>query len=207
MDRFKSQLIQCRNALNFVCNKINKESYLSEEICCNDLYNALYNLIPLIPEEYYFLRNRLRDTILPNLKLLDVVQTDKCGREIIIPRNGINPYSLGEVIATLNYLQEISKDASSLWEAIHIKIKDVAKCRFDNGHYADAVEAASRSMKEYSPENISKLVDKIIDGKAAAGQFTNADISLREIDTVKEVLKTYLQQMYHSRVAYPRRRR
>ena len=72
---------------------------------------------------------------------------------------------------------------------------------------ADAVEAASRSMKEYSPENISKLVDKIIDGKAAAGQFTNADISLREIDTVKEVLKTYLQQMYHSRVAYPRRRR
>ena len=72
---------------------------------------------------------------------------------------------------------------------------------------ADAVEAASRSMKEYSPENISKLVDKIIDGKAEAGQFTNADISLREIDTVKEVLKTYLQQMYHSRVAYPRRRR
>lgn len=146
MDRFKSQLIQCRNALNFVCNKINKESYLSEEICCNDLYNALYNLIPLIPEEYYFLRNRLRDTILPNLKLLDVVQTDKCGREIIIPRNGINPYSLGEVIATLNYLQEISKDASSLWEAIHIKIKDVAKCRFDNGHYADAVEAAFKEI-------------------------------------------------------------
>ena len=72
---------------------------------------------------------------------------------------------------------------------------------------ADAVEAASRSLKDYSPENISKLVDKIIDGKAVAGQFTDADISLREINTVKEVLKTYLQQMYHSRVAYPKRRR
>ena len=72
---------------------------------------------------------------------------------------------------------------------------------------ADAVEAASRSLKDYSPENISKLVDRIIDGKAAAGQFTEADISLREINTVKEVLKSYLQQMYHSRVAYPRRRR
>lgn len=72
---------------------------------------------------------------------------------------------------------------------------------------ADAVEAASRSLKEYSPENISRLVDKIIDGKAVAGQFTEADISLREINTVKEVLKTYLQQMYHSRVAYPRRKR
>ena len=72
---------------------------------------------------------------------------------------------------------------------------------------ADAVEAASRSLKDYSPENISRLVDSIIDGKSAAGQFTEADISLREINTVKEVLKSYIQQMYHSRVAYPRRRK
>ena len=72
---------------------------------------------------------------------------------------------------------------------------------------ADAVEAASRSLKDYSPENISRLVDSIIDGKSAAGQFTEADISLREINTVKEVIKTYIQQMYHSRVVYPRRRR
>ena len=72
---------------------------------------------------------------------------------------------------------------------------------------ADAVEAASRSLRDYSPENISKLVDSIIDGKSAAGQFTEADISLRDINTVKEVLKTYIQQMYHSRVAYPRRKR
>ena len=72
---------------------------------------------------------------------------------------------------------------------------------------ADAVDAASRSLRDYSPENISRLVDNIIDGKSTAGQFTEADISLREINTVKEVLKTYIQQMYHSRVAYPRRRR
>ncbi|MBO5979817.1 MAG: HDIG domain-containing protein [Bacteroidales bacterium] len=72
---------------------------------------------------------------------------------------------------------------------------------------ADAVEAASRSLKDYSPENISRLVDSIIDGKSAAGHFTEADISLREINTVKQVIKTYIQQMYHSRVAYPRRKR
>lgn len=71
----------------------------------------------------------------------------------------------------------------------------------------DAVEAASRSLKDYSAENISRLVDRIIDGKSASGQFTEADISLREINNVKEVLKSYLQQMYHSRVAYPKRRR
>lgn len=70
----------------------------------------------------------------------------------------------------------------------------------------DAVEAASRSMKEYSPENISSLVERIVGGKIADGQLTDADISLREIATVKETMKSYLQQMYHSRVSYPRRK-
>ena len=70
----------------------------------------------------------------------------------------------------------------------------------------DAVEAASRSLKDYSPENISELVDRIIDGKSDDGQLADSDISLREIATIKEVLKSYLQQMYHSRVVYPKRK-
>lgn len=69
----------------------------------------------------------------------------------------------------------------------------------------DAVEAASRSLKEYTPENISALVERIVDGKIKDGQLADSVISLREIATVKEAMKTYLQQMYHSRVSYPRR--
>ena len=72
--------------------------------------------------------------------------------------------------------------------------------------FCDAVEAASRSLKDYSPENISSLVDRIVDGKIADGQLVDADMTLREIATVKDTMKTYLQQMYHSRVAYPKRR-
>lgn len=70
----------------------------------------------------------------------------------------------------------------------------------------DAVEAASRSLKEYSPESISALVDRIVDGKTKEDQLTDADISIREINRLKEVIKAYLQQMYHSRVSYPKRR-
>ena len=70
----------------------------------------------------------------------------------------------------------------------------------------DAVEAASRSLKDYSPENISSLVDRIVDGKSNDGQLTNSIISLHELNVVKDVLKSYLQQMYHSRVSYPKRR-
>lgn len=69
----------------------------------------------------------------------------------------------------------------------------------------DAVEAASRSLKDYSQESISALVDRIVDGKAKENQLDDADISLREINRLKEVIKAYLQQMYHSRVSYPKR--
>lgn len=70
----------------------------------------------------------------------------------------------------------------------------------------DAVEAASRSLKDYSQEHISALVDRIVDGKANDGQLTNSAISLHELNVVKDVIKSYLQQMYHSRVSYPKRK-
>ena len=70
----------------------------------------------------------------------------------------------------------------------------------------DAVEAASRSLKDYSPESISSLVERIVDGKISDGQLADSDITLREIASVKETLKTYLQQMYHSRISYPVRK-
>ena len=69
----------------------------------------------------------------------------------------------------------------------------------------DAIEAASRTLKDYSAESVSALVDRIIDGKADDGQLSDADITVRELNTMREAVKAYLQQMYHSRVAYPKR--
>jgi putative nucleotidyltransferase with HDIG domain len=69
----------------------------------------------------------------------------------------------------------------------------------------DAVEAASRSLKDYSHESVSALVDRIIDGKAAEGQFSDSEVSLRDLNILRETIKSYLMQMYHSRVAYPKR--
>lgn len=73
--------------------------------------------------------------------------------------------------------------------------------------FCDAVEAASRSLKDYSPESISDLVDRIVDGKIKEEQLGDSEMSLKEIAVVKDAMKTYLQQMYHSRVAYPKRRK
>lgn len=68
---------------------------------------------------------------------------------------------------------------------------------------ADALEASSRTLKEYTPESYSGLVEKIVADKMEAGQFDNADITVREIGTVKEVFKNYLAQLYHERIVYP----
>lgn len=70
----------------------------------------------------------------------------------------------------------------------------------------DTLEAASRTLKDYSAQSISDLVERIVRSKMDDGQFEDADISLKETNVVKNVLKEYLQQVYHARVVYPKRR-
>lgn len=69
----------------------------------------------------------------------------------------------------------------------------------------DTLEAASRTLKDYSPGTVSALVENIFKSKMSDGQFEDADISLKDLNTVKNVLKSYLQQVYHARIEYPKR--
>jgi len=68
----------------------------------------------------------------------------------------------------------------------------------------DAVEAASRSLREKTESSINTLVDNIIDGQIAANQLDNTDITYRDIKTVKKVLKKKLINVFHPRVEYPK---
>lgn len=68
---------------------------------------------------------------------------------------------------------------------------------------ADSVEAASRSLSDYSPEAINNLVDKIIDTQVKDGLFNESPISFRDIEIIKDTFKKRLGTIYHARVAYP----
>jgi len=68
---------------------------------------------------------------------------------------------------------------------------------------ADSVEAASRSLKEYTEENIKELIDRIISCQIDDGLLKNAPLTFRDIETVKEVFQERLKTMYHTRVSYP----
>ena len=68
---------------------------------------------------------------------------------------------------------------------------------------ADSVEAASRSLPEYTEESIGTLVDKIIDAQVAEGFFKECPITFKDIATVKAVFKEKLKIAYHTRISYP----
>lgn len=68
---------------------------------------------------------------------------------------------------------------------------------------ADSCEAASRSLKNPTNEDIEALVERLVNSKIEQNQFINADITFREITQVKKVLKKMLNSMYHARIAYP----
>lgn len=69
---------------------------------------------------------------------------------------------------------------------------------------ADAVEAASRSIKVYSDGAISDLVDNIIQNQISGNQLVEADITFRQISIAKDVFKRKLKNIYHSRIEYPK---
>ena len=68
---------------------------------------------------------------------------------------------------------------------------------------SDSVEAASRSLSEYTEESISALVNKIIDTQVSEGYFRDCPITFRDIKQAKQVLIERLKSTYHTRISYP----
>ena len=68
---------------------------------------------------------------------------------------------------------------------------------------ADTVEAASRSLKEYTEESISNLVNRLIDTQVEEGHFTYCPITFHDIAVAKKVMTDRLKTIYHTRVSYP----
>lgn len=69
---------------------------------------------------------------------------------------------------------------------------------------ADAVEAVSRTLAVKDEENITKLVNDIIDGQLQDGRYLNSDITFKDTGIVKRVFIDMLTTIYHSRIAYPK---
>jgi putative nucleotidyltransferase with HDIG domain len=67
----------------------------------------------------------------------------------------------------------------------------------------DAAEAASKSLKVPTAQSVNDLIEKIVDKQKAENQFLNSDITFKEIEVIKKVIKKKLMNIYHLRVEYP----
>ena len=67
----------------------------------------------------------------------------------------------------------------------------------------DSVEAASKSLKEPTANTIDEFVEKIINKQIDEDQFINANITFKEIQQIKRIIKSKLKNIYHLRVEYP----
>ena len=72
---------------------------------------------------------------------------------------------------------------------------------------ADAVEAAARSLAEYTEASISELVNRIINGQMSEGFYEYCPITFRDVAVAKQVLIDRLKSIYHTRVSYPQLKR
>jgi cyclic-di-AMP phosphodiesterase PgpH len=68
---------------------------------------------------------------------------------------------------------------------------------------ADSIEAASRSIKAPTEHEVSDLVERLIDNQLEHKQFRNSSLTLKEISTIKKIIKKKLLSIYHIRIEYP----
>lgn len=68
---------------------------------------------------------------------------------------------------------------------------------------ADAVEARSRSLQEYTEESIATMVNQMIDAQIQDGQFAETPLSFSDVEAIREVFTTKLVAIHHQRIAYP----
>jgi putative nucleotidyltransferase with HDIG domain len=69
---------------------------------------------------------------------------------------------------------------------------------------ADSVEAASRTLKTYTPETINDMVEQIVEHQTSEGQYSDSNITFRDITIAKEIFKNRLSNIYHTRIEYPK---
>lgn len=68
---------------------------------------------------------------------------------------------------------------------------------------ADSIEAACKSLKNPSEQDINGLIDKIVAGKISHGQFSDSEMTFEELETCKSVFKKLMRSVHHVRIEYP----
>ena len=136
--------------------------------------------------------------VLNGLKLAEKYHLPKVLREFITTHHGRGKVKYFYIQWQNNHPDDTPNDEKFTYPGPNPQTKEQAILMM-----CDAVEASSRSLKEYTEESISELVNRIIDAQMEEGFFRECDITFRNIEDAKRVLTESLKTIYHTRIAYP----
>lgn len=176
---------------------------------------ALYHDIGKIKQPYFYIENQkgenLHDTIsdLESAKIIieHVTEGIKMAKKAGLPKVIINFIKTHHGTTRVEYFYRNHKNAHPDEEIDESIFTYPGPNPFTKEQtilmVADSIEAASKSLKNPTGEDIEKLVDNIIKGKIANGQFLNSPMSFEELEICKKVFKTTLGSIHHVRIQYP----
>ena len=200
--------IQVGNLAAEIANKIGAKSQLVRT-------GALYHDIGKTENPIFFTENQsgmnphegktyvesaqmLISHVTEGLKLADKYNLPQVIKEFIATHHGLGKTKFFYVKQKNEFPEEPVDDLLFTYPGPNPSTKEQAILMM-----ADAVEAASRSLKEYTEQNIRDLVDRIIDSQVDEGYFRDCPITYRDIQYAKTVLIEKLKTIYHTRISYP----
>ena len=200
--------IQVGNLAAEIANKIGAKSQLVRT-------GALYHDIGKTENPIFFTENQsgmnphegktyvesaqmLISHVTEGLKLADKYNLPQVIKEFIATHHGLGKTKFFYVKQKNEFPEEPVDDLLFTYPGPNPSTKEQAILMM-----ADAVEAASRSLKEYTEQNIRDLVERIIDSQVDEGYFRDCPITYRDIQYAKTVLIEKLKTIYHTRISYP----
>ena len=200
--------IQVGNLAAEIANKIGGKSQLVRT-------GALYHDIGKIQNPIYFTENQaginphegktyiesaqmLISHVTEGLKLADKYNLPQVIREFIATHHGLGKTKYFYVKQKNDFPDEPVDDLLFTYPGPNPSTKEQAILMM-----ADAVEAASRSLPDYTEQSIRELVNRIIDSQVNEGYFRDCPITFRDIQYAKTVLIEKLKTIYHTRISYP----
>lgn len=177
---------------------------------------SYYHDIGKTKRPYFFIENQLgmanqHDRISPRLSALVITAHVKEGLEMA--REYKLPAILQEFIATHHgtslvsyfYHQAVQAEGQRQVQEEHFRYPGPRPRTRETGivMLADGVEAACRSLKTPTPEQIEAMVRKIVDKRLADGELSEAPLTLREIEKVSAAFIRILTGLFHHRIEYP----
>ena len=200
--------IQVGNLAAEIANKIGGKSQLVRT-------GALYHDIGKIQNPIYFTENQaginphegktyiesaqmLISHVTEGLKLAEKYNLPQVIREFIATHHGLGKTKYFYVKQKNEFPEEDVDDLLFTYPGPNPSTKEQAILMM-----ADAVEAASRSLPDYTEQSIRELVCRIIDTQVDEGYFRDCPITFRDIQYAKTVLIEKLKTIYHTRISYP----